>query len=214
MDLQSKVMHGSSSAAGWPHSVYRQPRIEVSLVPAAAAKQRRRAPTPCRQWWPLPDEFLIRQATPADVEIIAHHRAAMFHDMGSAAPEVMEELAAATRLYLNDAIPRGVYIGWLAAPTAQPEFIVAGVGVQLRRVLPFPRQSRRRGEVAPGRQGIVVNVYTEKLFRRRGLARRLMLEVLSRAQALDSLVLHAAPEARLLYESLGFVATNEMRFVE
>jgi GNAT superfamily N-acetyltransferase len=138
----------------------------------------------------LPDEFLIRQATPADVEIIAHHRAAMFHDMGSAAPEVMEELAAVTRLYLRDATPRGEYVGWWQAPPA--------------------------GEVAPGRQGIVLNVYTEKPFRRQGLARRLMLELLawSRAQPLDSLVLHAAPEGRLLYESLGFVATNEMRVIE
>lgn len=88
--------------------------------------------------------------------------------------------------------------------------------MQLRRVLPFPRHAPLRGEVASGRQGIVLNVYTEQSFRRRGLARRLILELLawSRAQALDSLVLHAAPEARLLYESLGFVATNEMRFVE
>jgi len=164
----------------------------------------------------LPDEFLIRQATPADVEIIAHHRAAMFHDMGSAGPEVMEELAAVTRLYLADAMPRGEYIGWLASPSSRRESIVAGAGVQLRRVLPFPRHAPLRGEVAPGRQGIVLNVYTEQSFRRRGLARRLILELLawSRTQALDSLVLHAAPEARLLYESLGFVATNEMRFVE
>jgi GNAT superfamily N-acetyltransferase len=62
----------------------------------------------------------------------------------------------------------------------------------------------------------VLNVHTEPPWRRRGLARRLMLEVLSwaRTEALDSLVLHAAPEGRSLYEALGFVATNEMRFVE
>lgn len=163
----------------------------------------------------MPEEFLIRRATSADVETIAHHRAAMFHDMGTAAPGVLEELAAATRAYLQDAIPRGEYVGWLAGPMTQPELIVAGVGVQLRRVLPFARQALPAGEVAPGRQGIVVNVYTEKPFRRQGLARRLMLEVLawSRAQSLDSLVLHAAPEGRPLYESLGFVATNEMRFI-
>jgi hypothetical protein len=34
----------------------------------------------------------------------------------------------------------------------------------------------------------------------------------ARAQRLDRLVLHASAEGRALYERLGFVATNEMRF--
>jgi GNAT superfamily N-acetyltransferase len=164
----------------------------------------------------LPDPFLIRQATADDADIIAHQRAAMFYDMGSATAEVRGELVAVTRLYLLDAMPRGEYIAWLASPVTQPESIVAGAGVQLRRVLPFPQRSPNGATgVAPGRQGIVLNVYTEKPYRRQGLARRLMREVLAWAgtQGLDSLVLHAAPDGRLLYESLGFAATNEMRFV-
>ena len=46
------------------------------------------------------------------------------------------------------------------------------------------------------------------------MARRLMTEILSWARAvrLESLVLHAATDGRPLYEQLGFVATNEMRF--
>jgi GNAT superfamily N-acetyltransferase len=68
--------------------------------------------------------------------------------------------------------------------------------------------------VAAGRHGIVLNVYTESAWRRRGLAELLMRHVLewARAQRLDRLVLHASAEGRALYERLGFVATNEMRF--
>jgi GNAT superfamily N-acetyltransferase len=165
---------------------------------------------------PVPDPFLIRRATPADVEVIARHRAAMFRDMGSAGEELIDDLISATRQRLEEAMPRGEYLGWLASLQGQPESIVAGAGVQLRRVLPFPRP-RLDGpvELARGRQAIVLNVYTEPPWRRRGLARRLMLEVLSwaRTEALDSLVLHAAPEGRSLYEALGFAATNEMRFM-
>ena len=64
-----------------------------------------------------------------------------------------------------------------------------------------------------GRQGIGLNVYTEPRWRRRGVARSLMTAVLSwaRAERLESLVLHAAPDGRARYEELGFVATNEMR---
>jgi hypothetical protein len=41
-----------------------------------------------------------------------------------------------------------------------------------------------------------------------------MREVLewARAERIESLVLHAAPDGRPLYEQLGFVATNEMRY--
>jgi GNAT superfamily N-acetyltransferase len=68
--------------------------------------------------------------------------------------------------------------------------------------------------VAAGRHGIVVNVFTESAWRRRGVAELLMREVLAwaREQRLDRLVLHASADGRRLYERLGFVATNEMRF--
>jgi GNAT superfamily N-acetyltransferase len=164
---------------------------------------------------PTSHKFVIRPATPADIDIIAGHRAAMFRDMGSAAPELTEAIVAATRGYLADAMPRGEYVGWLATSAGEPHSVVAGAGVQLRRVLPFPRRAPSPPGVAAGRQGIVVNVYTEKRFRRRGVARQVMVAVLTWAwaQKLDSLVLHAAPEGRRLYESLGFVATNEMRYM-
>jgi hypothetical protein len=36
----------------------------------------------------------------------------------------------------------------------------------------------------------------------------------ARCERLDRLVLHASPEGRPLYERLGFVPTNEMRFAD
>ncbi len=38
--------------------------------------------------------------------------------------------------------------------------------------------------------------------------------VAARERRLDSLMLHSADEARSLYEQMGSVATNEMRFGE
>jgi ribosomal protein S18 acetylase RimI-like enzyme len=72
-----------------------------------------------------------------------------------------------------------------------------------------------RVDVSLGHQAIALNVYTEPSFRRRGLARRLMHQVLSRSRAegLERLVLHAAPDGRRLYEQLGFAPTNEMRYM-
>jgi GNAT superfamily N-acetyltransferase len=152
----------------------------------------------------------VRRATVDDVTTIARHRAAMFVDMGRATVDLVERLVEDTEVYLRDALPREEYLGWLASPEEDDARIVAGAGVQRRRVLPFPRT----GGVAFGHQAIVLNVYTEPAFRRHGLARRLMSEILAWARAvrIESLVLHAAHEGRPLYEQLGFVSTNEMRY--
>jgi GNAT superfamily N-acetyltransferase len=164
----------------------------------------------------LTNDARIRRATLADVNTIANHRAAMFLAMGSATPEIVPQLVADTAAFLLEAIPREEYLGWLAYLVGTPERVVAGAGVQPRRVLPAPRKlADGRCHVGDGRQAIVINVYTEPAFRRQGLARRLMTEVLRWAAEveLDGLVLHAAPDGRPLYEQLGFAATNEMRFM-
>ena len=68
--------------------------------------------------------------------------------------------------------------------------------------------------ICDGRQGIILNVFTEPEWRRHGIAARLIKTIIewSREQRLDGLVLHASDEGRALYERLGFVSTNEMRF--
>jgi GNAT superfamily N-acetyltransferase len=137
----------------------------------------------------------------------------MFSDMGRLPKELYQQLIEQTVRFLETAIPRDEYLGWLAAPADAPGKIIAGAGVQLRRTLPHPTHEGERRLVS-GRQGIVLNVYTEREWRKQGLARRLMEEVLkwARSSGLETLVLHASGEGRPLYERLGFVQTNEMRF--
>ena len=140
----------------------------------------------------------------------------MFHDMGTLPSGLIPEIEAATIAYLARALPEGEYRGWLASIPGDPSEIVGGAGVQLRRVLPFPRGQDDSAGVAFGRQAIVLNVYTAPAYRRRGVARALIERVIAwgREERLDSLVLHAAPDGRALYQELGFVITNEMRFVD
>jgi predicted GNAT family acetyltransferase len=82
----------------------------------------------------------------------------------------------------------------------------------LQPILPRPRDLSTIGE---GRQGTIVNVFTEPQWRRRGIAGLLIQEIIiwSRNEGLDRLILHASDEGRSIYETLGFVASNEMRFV-
>jgi GNAT superfamily N-acetyltransferase len=158
--------------------------------------------------------FRIRPTTIADAAVIARHRARMFQDMGQLPPPAFELLRAAAETALAGALERGEYVGWLLTPEGEPGLVVAGAGVQLRDVLPHPVDIGGEVGVAAGRHGIVLNVFTEPAWRRRGLAELLMRHVLewARHQRLDRLVLHASAEGRALYQRLGFVATNEMRF--
>lgn len=154
--------------------------------------------------------FTVRRATAADAAVIARHRAEMFADMGTLARDQYGPLVAATVRYLERAMPAGEYLGWLAAPVDQPEVVVAGAGVLVRQVPPHPFGNG----LAEGRQGLVMNVFTERPWRRRGLANLLMGHVLAWAaeSGMETLVLHASDDGRPLYERLGFQATNEMRY--
>ena len=157
---------------------------------------------------------LIRQATVADVAVIARHRAEMFVDMRTLPADLYQPLVEESIRFLQERMPKGEYLGWLAAPATEPGNIVAGAGVQLRPAM--PRALRYSGEhaLSRGHEGIVVNVFTEKQWRKRGIARMLMESVLewARGSDLDILVLHASPDGRPLYERLGFQQTNEMRY--
>jgi GNAT superfamily N-acetyltransferase len=160
-------------------------------------------------------DFCIRLATPADARIIAWHRARMFQDMGELPGPAFEILRAKAEAHLVGLLQRGEYLGWLGSPADQPHEVVGGAGVQLRQVLPHPALTPEgKVAVAEGRHAIVLNVYTEPAWRRHGLAEQLMHHLLAwaRQEHLDRLVLHASDDGRHLYERLGFVATNEMRF--
>jgi len=137
----------------------------------------------------------------------------MFQDMGRVPEELFESFQTKTLDRLGKALASGDYFGWLVSERNAPQKIIAGAGVIIREVPPFPIR-HKDGEItiAEGRQGLIVNVFTEPEWRRRGLAKLLMNTIIawSRDQNLDSLVLHASDDGRALYEKLGFVPTTEM----
>jgi GNAT superfamily N-acetyltransferase len=164
----------------------------------------------------MSEQFNIRIATPADADIIGWHRARMFHDMGDIPDHLFDEFRTMSRDRVREQLVSGEYVGWLASPVDSLGQIIAGAGVQLRRVSPHPSTgpNGERG-IAEGRHAIIINVFTEPEWRRRGIAALLMQHIIdwSRQEQLDRLVLHVSDEGRALYEKLGFVLTNEMKFV-
>jgi GNAT superfamily N-acetyltransferase len=152
----------------------------------------------------LPEGFSLRRASIADLDILVEHRRAMFEDMGYADQAAMRSMSAKFRPWLEAHMNAGDYLGWLIEATNGS--IAAGAGLWL---MDWPPHMIGNGT----RRGNILNVYTHRDHRRRGLARELMKAALDWCgnNRVDTIILHASPAGRTLYESMGFSPTNEMR---
>jgi len=148
-------------------------------------------------------EYRIRRATVEDAPVVARHRAAMFRDMGDVSGDDVARIENASVFLLRQMITERRFLGWLAEREGE---VVAGGGLMISQLLPRP------GAIEGGVQALILNVYCEPEHRRRGLARALMAAMLEwcKRERIAKVVLHASQDGRPLYESLGFVKTNEM----
>lgn len=156
-------------------------------------------------------KYAIRQATVSDAATIARHRVSMFHDMGQVPTDALAaELLERSTFALDALLREGSYVGWFAV-TESGE-VLGGVGAHVRPQL--PHISHDGAAVVTSAVPLIVNVYTEPELRGRGIARALMNTLMKWAisRGFDRVLLHASESGRPLYQSLGFVASNEMRW--
>ena len=149
-------------------------------------------------------DITIREAAPSESAIILHHRRSMFRDMGEGTVEELDRMVEVARPWLARALADGWYRHWLAFDSSG--CIAGGGGVLL---CPWPANPKDPCT----ERAVILNVYTEPEFRKRGIARQVMLTILAwaKGRGLRTVNLHASDEGRPLYEKLGFEATNEMR---
>jgi GNAT superfamily N-acetyltransferase len=154
----------------------------------------------------MADRYSVRRASKGDIPVLVRHRIEMFRAMRPLKDRDAVVIAATFRRHLARALPRGEYLGWVAEHGGK---VVAGAGVVPRPLLPRPWSPRG------GFEAYVLNVFTEPEHRGRGLARRLMREVLAwaRREGAALVSLHASDMARPIYEGLGFKEGREMRLV-
>ena len=114
-------------------------------------------------------------------------------------------MATAARPLIEAGLKDGSYRGWVVE---DGDRIVAGGGLAIVGFQPSPLDPSPR-------RVWVVNMYTEPAYRRRGLGRVLLQDMIGwcREQGVRSVSLHASDAGRRLYELLGFQPTNEMRLV-
>ncbi|HRE48257.1 MAG TPA: GNAT family N-acetyltransferase [Aggregatilineales bacterium] len=152
-------------------------------------------------------DYTIRRAenTPGDLALIAHHRRAMFIDIGHGAQPSLQRLDEPFLVWAKAKMAADRLLTWFAV--ASDGEVAAGVGIYILDMPPtvFDLTDER---------AYLLNVYTEPAHRRQGLARRLVDVAMDYCQTAGfrSMLLHASEFGRPLYETLGFVLTNEMRF--
>jgi GNAT superfamily N-acetyltransferase len=148
-------------------------------------------------------EVQIREATAGDVGHLVRHRRGMYEDMGYDDTAALANMVSTCEPYLAQALANGTLHGWLAQAGDR---VVAGGFVLISPwpSHPYDGQCRR---------ATILNMYTDPEFRCQGIARRLMHTMIEwcRKQGFVHVTLHASDKGRPLYESLGFVPTNEMR---
>jgi GNAT superfamily N-acetyltransferase len=149
-------------------------------------------------------DFSLRSATLKDAATLAAHRRSMFRDMGYSDTAALDSMMAKFLPWLEAKMKSGDYLAWVAV--TRDDRIVAGAGLWL---MDWPAHMVGSSP----RRGNILNVYTEPEFRRQGLARSLMEAALNwcRSNEIDFVILHASPQGRVIYESMGFYAGNEMR---
>lgn len=146
----------------------------------------------------------IRAATATDITVLIHHRRMMWWDMGRQDATALDQMEVAAKQYFSAAITDGSYRGFLALTDSGE--VVGGAGIVIS---PWPGSFDQK---LP-RRAMILNMYVEKPYRRRGIARALMEAMIEwcRREQFAYVGLHASDEGRPLYEKLGFQSTNEMR---
>lgn len=147
----------------------------------------------------------IRMATIDDSAIITHHRNSMFADMGHGTAQPRAQMDLHFDIWLRRMMNDGHYLAWFAC---DGDKVLSGAGLWLIDWGPGP-------DGYAGRMPYLLNVYTEPDYRKQGLARLLVKEVIRYCQenGYRRLRLHASEYGRPLYEQLGFTNSTEMHLL-
>jgi GNAT superfamily N-acetyltransferase len=146
--------------------------------------------------------YTIREASIGDIPEILRMRRGMYEDMGYADTVTLDSMMAVSFAYVAKHMQDGSFRAWLAYTG---ERVIAGGAVIISPWLAHPYDLECR-------RATILNVYTDRACRRRGIGRALMQTMIDwcRNEGFARVTLHASNDGRHLYESLGFEVSNEM----
>lgn len=150
--------------------------------------------------------YQIRSATLNDVSVLCVHRRRMFEDMGHNDTQLLSTMMDRFAEWVTVRLQTEHYFAWLAESPEQD--VIASAGLWLMDWPPHVLDPI-------GPRGYILNVFTEPQHRRHGLARMLTEHCIQfcRKRHIKVVTLHASQHGRMLYESMKFVESNEMKLL-
>jgi GNAT superfamily N-acetyltransferase len=144
----------------------------------------------------------IRPAVRFDAELLARHRAAVWHEVGDWSSEDLTPQIPVWADFFRNCIVNGSYNGFIAE---RDDRVIGSGAVLVHLSIPRPGSPSDKA-------GRVQSVYVEPGARHNGVARAIMDRILAFAKEakLISLSLHPSEPARRLYLALGFEVADEM----
>jgi GNAT superfamily N-acetyltransferase len=144
-------------------------------------------------------EIVYRRATPSDVPTLVDYRVEFLNELHNHRENDETKVVRKSLLeYFTKAIPSGDFIAWVAECDGK---IVATSGMVVWQ------KPATYGGVESGRLGYLLNFYTIPEARRKGIATRLLNELIKEARLLGLryLHLHASKDGEPIYRKSGFV---------
>ena len=146
--------------------------------------------------------WTLREASIKELDMLIALRRSLFESMGTSDPAVLKKTDTACRSYFERHMPSGAFRVWVAEADRQP---VASIGLVIHSVPPGPSN-------LVGKVGYIMNLVVQPAFRRQGIGRALMEQVLNvlDAENVPIATLHATSDGRPLYERLGFTVNGHL----
>jgi ribosomal protein S18 acetylase RimI-like enzyme len=143
-------------------------------------------------------EIIYRRATLNDVPTLVDYRVRFLNELlNHVEDDEASVIRESLRKYFTKAIPSGDFISWIAEIDGN---IVATSGMVVW-------QKPAKYGVESGKLGYLLNIYTIPEARRKGIATRLLNELIKEARSLGLkyLHLHASKDGEPIYRKVGFV---------
>jgi GNAT superfamily N-acetyltransferase len=147
----------------------------------------------------------LRKATLGDLDVLVVHRRRMWQEIGGRTARQLDAADPAYRRWLRARLSSGTCAAFLVEERGA---ITASGVLWIQAAQPRPGW---RGT----RQGYLLSMYTERGFRGKGNATRIVRGAVkwARGQGVDRVTLHASRQGRRVYASAGFERTWEMRLL-
>ncbi|MFX1250041.1 MAG: GNAT family N-acetyltransferase [Promethearchaeota archaeon] len=140
---------------------------------------------------------VIRKATLEDLDELVKLRLALLCEMVELDENYKAKLAESIQEYFVTKIPKNEFYAWVAENDGQ---IIASSGLVFHQKPPI------HGNLT-GREAYIMNMYTLPNWRNKGIATKLLNEVLKfvKEKNLIRIRLHATDAGRKIYEKAGFI---------